>query len=49
MGISIPVFAMTDQGKRLLLNRAMHFRDSLVLHRAALPVVPAEKQPQPQL
>jgi putative methanogenesis marker protein 8 len=49
MGISIPVFAMTDQGKRLLLNRAMHFQSSLVLHRAALPMIPVDKQPHPQL
>jgi putative methanogenesis marker protein 8 len=49
MGISIPVFAMTEQGKRLLLNRAVHFQAPLVLHRAGLPVVPADKQPQPQI
>jgi putative methanogenesis marker protein 8 len=49
MGISIPVFAMTEQGKRLLLNRAVHFQGTLVMHRAALPVVPADKQPQPQI
>jgi putative methanogenesis marker protein 8 len=48
MGISIPVFAMTEQGKRLLLNRAMHFQAPLVMHRAALPIVPADKQPRPQ-
>jgi putative methanogenesis marker protein 8 len=49
MGISIPVFAMTEQGKRLLLNRAVHFRGTLVLHRAALPVIPPDKQPRPQI
>jgi putative methanogenesis marker protein 8 len=49
MGISIPVFAMTDHGKRLLLNRAMHFPGSLLLHSAALPVIPVDKQPHPQL
>lgn len=47
MGISIPVFALTEQGKRLLLNRALHFRGSLVLHRASLPLAPEGKQPEP--
>ncbi len=47
MGISIPVFALTDQGKRLLLNRALHFPGPLALHRASLPLAPEGKQPQP--
>ena len=47
MGISIPVFALTDEGKRLLLNRALHFSGPLVLHRAGLPLAPEGKQPEP--
>ena len=47
MGISIPVFALTDQGKRLLLNRALHFSGPLVMHRAGLPLMPEGKQPEP--
>jgi putative methanogenesis marker protein 8 len=47
IGISIPVFALTDQGKRLVLNRALHFSGSLVIHQASLPQVPKEKQPYP--
>jgi len=47
MGISIPVFALTDAGKRLVLNRAMHFSGSLVLNRGSLPLAPEAKQPQP--
>jgi len=47
MGISIPVYALTKLGKRLILNRAYHFEESLVLHRATLPHVPSEKQPFP--
>ena len=47
MGISIPVFAFTLAGKRLLLNRAMHFKSPLVMHRAALPLAPEDKQPRP--
>jgi putative methanogenesis marker protein 8 len=47
MGVSIPVFALTDGGKRLLLNRALHFAGPLVMHRAGLPLVPEDKQPVP--
>lgn len=47
MGISIPVFAFTLEGKRLLLNRALHFKSPLVMHRAALPLAPEDKQPRP--
>ena len=47
LGIAIPVFAFTREGKRLLLNRAMHFTGQLVMHRAALPMAPEDKQPRP--
>ena len=47
IGIAIPVFALTPMGKRLILNRAMHFSGQLVLHRAGLPVTPEGKQPEP--
>ena len=47
IGISIPVFALTDGGKRLVLNRALHFPESLVMHRAGLPLAPEGKQPEP--
>lgn len=47
IGISIPVFALSQMGKRLILNRALHFPDGLVLHRASLPYAPGEKQPEP--
>ena len=40
IGISIPVFALTQEGKRLILNRALHFSGPLVLHRAGLPLAP---------
>jgi putative methanogenesis marker protein 8 len=49
MGISIPVFAMTERGKQLLLNRAAHYQGTLVMHRADLPMVPDGKQPHPQI
>jgi len=47
MGVSIPVFAITVEGKRLLLNRALYFSGPLAMHRAVLPLVPSDKQPQP--
>jgi len=47
MGVSIPVFSLTQEGKRLLLNRALSFPGQLVLHRASLPMVPEGKQPEP--
>lgn len=47
IGISIPVYALTDRGKRLVLNRALHFESALVMHRATLPYGPEEKLPEP--
>jgi putative methanogenesis marker protein 8 len=47
MGVSIPVFALTLEGKRLLLNRALHFSGPLALHRSSLPLTPEGKQPEP--
>jgi len=47
IGIAIPVFALTPMGKRLILNRAMHFDCPLLLHRAGLPLTPEGKQPEP--
>jgi len=47
IGISIPVFGITQMGKRLILNRVLHFDDGLIIHRASLPYAPIEKQPEP--
>ncbi|MDM7933876.1 MAG: DUF2099 family protein [Methanothrix sp.] len=47
IGVSIPVFALTPEGRRLVLNRALHFQGPLVIHRAGLPLLPAERQPSP--
>jgi len=49
MGISIPVFALTDEGKLLLLNRALYFVGSLVMHRTGLSLVPVGKPPEPMI
>ena len=46
IGISIPVYALSDRGKRLVLNRALHFESGLVMHRATLPYGPEEKLPE---
>jgi len=47
IGVSIPVFALTLEGKRLILNRALHFEDGLVIRRGVLPYLPKDKQPEP--
>jgi putative methanogenesis marker protein 8 len=47
IGIAIPVFGITQKGKKLILNRALYFEDCLIIHRANLPFLPIEKQPEP--
>jgi len=47
IGISIPVFALTEIGKRIVLNRALHFEDSLLISRRKLPVIVHLSQPEP--
>ena len=47
MGISIPVFALTDLGKKLILNRALHFKQGLLISRRELPVVKTISHPDP--
>ena len=47
MGVSIPVFALTGQDRRLLLSRALHFAGPLALHRAGQPLAPEGKHPEP--
>ncbi len=49
IGVGIPVFAMTEVGKRLVLNRALHYQGPLVIHRANLPHLEEKKQPEPLL
>lgn len=47
IGISIPVFALTDLGKRIILNRALHFKQSLLISRRKLPVTTPISHPNP--
>ena len=46
-GTAIPIFALTPQGKELLLERAKEVKDTLLLNTMRLPVLPEEKQPEP--
>ena len=46
LGIAIPVFIMTELGKRLALTYLMNVKASLVVSRARLPYIIEEKQPK---
>ena len=46
-GTAIPIFALTPQGKELLLERAKEVKDTLLLNTMRLPVLPEERQPEP--
>ncbi|NQE05184.1 hypothetical protein C5S32_04875 [ANME-1 cluster archaeon GoMg1] len=46
-GTAIPIFALTPQGKELLLERAKEVKDTLLLNTMRLPVLPEEKLPEP--
>ena len=45
MGVSIPVFVMTELGKKLALSYLMDVRASLAVFRARMPYIVEEKQP----
>lgn len=46
-GTAIPIFALTQSGKELLLERAKEVEDALLLNTMRLPVLPEERQPGP--
>nr|QNO51798.1 hypothetical protein PFGANNDM_00033 [Methanosarcinales archaeon ANME-1 ERB6]QNO51830.1 hypothetical protein FGALOIDC_00014 [Methanosarcinales archaeon ANME-1 ERB6] len=46
-GTAIPIFALTPQGKELLLERAKEVKDTLLMNTMRLPVLPEERQPEP--
>ncbi|MFZ3384438.1 MAG: methanogenesis marker 8 protein [Candidatus Methanoperedens sp.] len=46
-GTSIPVFAITQRGKELLLERAKEAKDPILVNTMKLPFLPEEKQPGP--
>lgn len=47
IGTGIPVFALTEDGKRLVLNRALHIKEQLLVTRSLLPSLDERKQPDP--
>ncbi|HID26904.1 MAG TPA: DUF2099 family protein [Methanosarcinales archaeon] len=46
-GTSVPIFALTQRGKELLIERAKEVTDTILLNTMKLPVLPEEKQPRP--
>ncbi|NJD76102.1 MAG: DUF2099 family protein [Candidatus Methanoperedens sp.] len=46
-GASVPMFAITQKGKELLLERAKEVDSPLLINTAELPVLPGHKQPRP--
>ncbi len=46
-GTAIPIFAITQCGKELLLERAKEVTDPILVNTMKLPVQPDEKQPRP--
>ncbi len=46
-GTAIPIFAITQRGKELLLERAKEVTDPVLINTMKLPVQPDEKQPRP--
>ena len=49
IGIGIPVFALTPRGKAVVLTRALHYEEPLLICRRRLPVAPEMVQPRPLL
>jgi putative methanogenesis marker protein 8 len=46
-GTSVPMFAITQKGKELLLERAKDVDSPILVSTAQLPVLPGHKQPRP--
>jgi putative methanogenesis marker protein 8 len=46
-GTSVPMFAITQKGKELLLERAKDIDSPILVNTAQLPVLPEHKQPKP--
>ncbi len=49
IGTGIPVFALTQEGKELVLVRALRMEIPLLIQRAKLPSLVADRQPEPLL
>jgi len=46
-GISVPMFALSQKGKELLLERAKEIDSPLLINTSELPQLPEHKQPRP--
>ncbi|WP_287589226.1 methanogenesis marker 8 protein [Candidatus Borrarchaeum sp.] len=49
IGVGIPVFALTEQGKKIIANRIVRIDSQLLVTRARLPKLVEHKQPDPLL
>ncbi|MEM0448298.1 MAG: DUF2099 family protein [Methanomassiliicoccales archaeon] len=49
VGTGIPVFALTQEGKRIALNRAFKIKEPIIIQRCGLPCLDEAKQPEPLL
>jgi len=47
VGTGVPLFALTQRGKELLLERAKEVSSPILINTMKLPVLPEEKQPAP--
>ncbi|HXY87708.1 MAG TPA: methanogenesis marker 8 protein [Candidatus Acidoferrales bacterium] len=47
VGTAVPLFAMTQRGKELLLERAKEVSSPILINTTDLPVVPDDEQPRP--
>jgi putative methanogenesis marker protein 8 len=47
VGTGVPLFALTQRGKELLLERAKEVSSPILINTMKLPVLPEEKQPTP--
>lgn len=46
-GTSVPMFALTQKGKELIIERAKEIESPILVSTAELPVLPEHKQPRP--
>jgi hypothetical protein len=46
LGVAIPVFALTDKGKRVIFTHLMKMRESFVAFRTKLPYLVPERLPR---
>jgi putative methanogenesis marker protein 8 len=47
VGTGVPLFALSQKGKELLLERAKEITTPILVNTMKLPVLPEEKQPKP--